>query len=133
MKGEVLADEYVGEVLFRLRHKAGLTQKALAEKAGIDPTSISKYESGENRLGKKNLKKLCEALGYSPKQFIHDTWDLSEAEASSHETIESGPAAAFPQSELERIYEESAGDAKRLYLSTCRALFDALWRAPRPR
>jgi transcriptional regulator with XRE-family HTH domain len=133
MKGEVLADEYVGEALFRLRHKAGLTQKELAEKAKINPTSISKYESGKNPLGKKNLKKLCEALEYSPKQLIQDTWDLSEADTPSHETIEIDPASAFPQSELERIYEESAGNAKRLFMSTCRALFDALWKAHRPR
>jgi transcriptional regulator with XRE-family HTH domain len=129
MKGEVLAAEYVGEVLFRLRHKAGLTQKELAEKAMIHPTSISKYESGESPLGKRNLKKICEALGYSPKQFMADTWDLSEEEASPSEALKSDPAPAFPLAELEQIYEESALEGKNLYLRTCRALFDALCKA----
>lgn len=108
-----------------------MTQKDLARKTGINASSISKYERGKVKLGSRNLQRACDATGYSSDQFIQDAWALSRGD-SPRQIVESGPPA-FPQSEIERIYEESAGNAKNLYVRTCRALFDALWKASRPR
>ncbi len=131
MKREVLDKKHLGEILLRVRRRAGLTQKELAERTGINASSISKYESGTVKLGSRNLQKVCDATGYLSDQFIQDAWALSRGDAP-RQVVESNPPA-FPQSEIERIYEESAGNAKNLYVRTCRALFDALWKASRPR
>lgn len=39
-----------------IRKRQGLTQKALAEKAGINIRQIQKYESGEYDIGNMTLK-----------------------------------------------------------------------------
>jgi transcriptional regulator with XRE-family HTH domain len=129
MKREVINPRHVGEAILRLRRRAGWTQEDLAEKTGINPTSISKYERGKSPLGKVNFKKLCAALGCSPEQFLHQVWEISEEEGDDR----SISTAVFPEAELERIYDESATERKNLYMRTCRALFDALSGASRSR
>ncbi|MFL6232109.1 MAG: helix-turn-helix domain-containing protein [Thermoanaerobaculia bacterium] len=133
MKRSVLDKKHLGEILLRVRRRAGLTQKELEEKTGINASAISRYERGKIRLGSDNLQKVCDATGYSSDQFIQDAWALSREGGSPRQAVEIDPASAFPQAELERIYDESATEGKSLYLRTCRALFDALWKAPRPR
>jgi transcriptional regulator with XRE-family HTH domain len=129
MKREVWNPQHIGETILWLRRRAGWTQEELAEKTGINPTSISKYERGKAPLGKINFKKLCSAFGCSPEQFLHHMWEISEK--MSH--APSAATAVFPEAELERIYDESAMERKNLYMRTCRALFDALSGASRSR
>ena len=55
----------VGERIYYCRIENHMTQKELGEKAGIDPSTIRKYESG--RLNPKigTLRKIADALGVS--------------------------------------------------------------------
>ncbi|HTG31995.1 MAG TPA: helix-turn-helix transcriptional regulator [Thermoanaerobaculia bacterium] len=129
MKREVINPRHVGETILKLRRRAGWTQEELAEKTGINPTSVSKYERGKIPLGKVNFKKLCAAFGCLPEQFLHQVWETSEEKSDDR----SVSTAVFPEAELERIYDESAMARKNLYMRTCRALFDALWGASRLR
>jgi transcriptional regulator with XRE-family HTH domain len=122
MKREVWNPRHVGEAILRLRRKAGWTQERLAEKTGIHPSSISRYEGGRSSLGKTNIKKVCAAFDCSPEQFLQQVWEISEEENETR----SVSTAVFPEAELERIYDESAMEGKSLYMRTCRALFDAL-------
>lgn len=129
MKRKVWNPQHIGETILWLRRRAGWTQEELAEKTGINPTSISKYERGKAPLGKINFKKLCAAFGCSPEQFLHHMWEISEKMSDAP----SAATAVFPEAELERIYDESALERKNLYMRTCRALFDALSGAARTR
>jgi transcriptional regulator with XRE-family HTH domain len=133
MKRAVLDKKHLGETLLRVRRRAGLSQKALAEKTGINASTISKYESGKVRLGRRNLQRICDAAGYSSNQFVQDAWTLSGEGDPPRPVPESDPAAAFPQAELERIYDALAMEGKSFYLRTCRALYDALWKASKSR
>lgn len=57
----------VGTVLKRLRLKAGLTQKELADKASIRYyTWISQMEIGKGKMQTENIRPFAEALGVSP-------------------------------------------------------------------
>lgn len=129
----ILEKKHLGEILSRVRRRAGLTQKELAERTGINASLISKYESGKILLGDRNLERICDATGYSSEQLIQDARALSREGNPPRPAVEPDPASAFPRAELERIYDESAMEGKSLYLRTCRALFDALWKASRPR
>ncbi|HEX9940760.1 MAG TPA: helix-turn-helix transcriptional regulator [Thermoanaerobaculia bacterium] len=127
MKSEILDPEYVGEAIIRRRRKAGLTQKRLAEEAGIHPSLMSRYESGETRIGRTNLKKICNVLHCSPEELLSDAWQISESGGASTESASGVESpAVFPEAELEKAYDESFTDHKRLYLKTCRVLFEAL-------
>ncbi len=44
------------------RKATGMTQEQLAEKLGIDRSSIAKYETGNSTPNVKNLQQICEIL-----------------------------------------------------------------------
>lgn len=52
-----------GERLFQLRADLGMSQKALAEKAGVAQTAIGHWETGERDPSWESVTKLCAALG----------------------------------------------------------------------
>jgi transcriptional regulator with XRE-family HTH domain len=129
----ILYKRHLGEILLRLRRRAGLTQKELAERTGINASLLSRYESGKIKLGGENLQKVCDAVGYPSEQFVQDAWALSREGGSPRQAVEIDPASAFPQAELEQIYDELAMAGKIFFMRTSRAIFNALWRASRLR
>lgn len=59
--------------LKEFRQSAGLTQRELAEKAGVNVRQIQKYESGEYALENmtaKTLLAISDALGVDPHAII---------------------------------------------------------------
>lgn len=53
----------IGQRIRELRKQAGLTQEGLAEKAGMDFTSIGAAERGSRNLSLRSLARVAEALG----------------------------------------------------------------------
>lgn len=63
----------IGEHLARLRHAAGLTQEALAERAGLSVTTIQQLEQGKRHSARMStLSRLAAALGVSTSALIGD-------------------------------------------------------------
>lgn len=52
------------------RHKAGLTQKALADQIGVRPHHISEMEHGKRPIGKNMAHKLAKILGVDYRVFL---------------------------------------------------------------
>ncbi|MEQ8193741.1 MAG: helix-turn-helix transcriptional regulator [Rhodospirillales bacterium] len=60
-----------GKYLTRLRKDAGLTQRELAEKIGLEYyTFISQVESGQGRLQASLYESAATAFGIEPKEFV---------------------------------------------------------------
>ncbi len=59
----------VGHLLAGARHKAGKSQKQLADLIGIKQTMISDYETGRRRLTKNMAYRLAEILNVKPSRF----------------------------------------------------------------
>ena len=55
----------LAERLWHLRRKTGMTQRALADATGADPSSIRNWEAGRNVPSTSKLKALADALGVS--------------------------------------------------------------------
>jgi transcriptional regulator with XRE-family HTH domain len=55
-----------GKRVRSLRERAGLSQEALAERAGIHRTYLGGVERGERNLGLKNVFRIAGALGVPP-------------------------------------------------------------------
>lgn len=72
----------VGEKLRRLRERLGLTQKEVAEKAGVSYGLIGQIESGRTQSSVTTLSLLAEALGVSPCYFLMDEEEVLEVTRS---------------------------------------------------
>jgi transcriptional regulator with XRE-family HTH domain len=63
--------QVVGERVLLLRRRGGLSQHALAAKAGVDVMTISRLESGtKKRLEVEPLARLARALGVSADHLL---------------------------------------------------------------
>jgi transcriptional regulator with XRE-family HTH domain len=58
--------------LKRARIEAGLSQRELAKRAGIPPTTLGGADKGTHRLTAENLKKVAEALGVPMEKLVED-------------------------------------------------------------
>lgn len=67
------ADEWLRNFGYRLRQvreDAGLSQAALADKAGLHVTYVSSMERGRRNVSLVNIHALAEALGVNPGQLL---------------------------------------------------------------
>lgn len=60
----------LGRQVAELREQAGLTQEALAHKAGLHWTYIGQIERGERNLTYKNVLKIARGLDASPADLM---------------------------------------------------------------
>ena len=75
----------LGEIIYHLRKKAGLTQEALAD--GIcSSVSISRIENGNQMPSGKVLEQLLERLGTGTYQLCNVYYE-NECQASLHRTL----------------------------------------------
>lgn len=59
-----MGDPVVGKRIQQARKEAGLTQRALAERIGLqDSQSVSNYERGVSDVPRDRLKRIAEATG----------------------------------------------------------------------
>ena len=55
-----------------LRQAKGISQEALADKAGLDRTYISSIERGKRNVSLENIERLAKALKISVRDFFKD-------------------------------------------------------------
>lgn len=83
---EIREKNTLGEIIYHLRKKAGMTQEALAD--GIcSPVSISRIENGNQMPSGKVLEQLLERLGTGTYQLCNVYYE-NECQASLHRTLE---------------------------------------------
>lgn len=59
-------DAAVGDRIAARRSAMGLSQSALAQRLGISPQQVQKYEAGANRISASRLSAIASALGVPP-------------------------------------------------------------------
>lgn len=62
--------ELFGKRVRELRQKQGLSQEALAFKAGIDRTYMTSIENGKRNVSIQNIEKVITALEITIKEFF---------------------------------------------------------------
>ena len=67
---------WFGVRLKELRLAAGLTQKQLAQRAGVAATAVGGWETGMSWPGWRNVLALCTALGVDPNAFAQKPTSL---------------------------------------------------------
>lgn len=69
-KDDLAVQEKVGRRVKELRGEAGLSQEALALKAGLDRTYINSVENGRRNISINSLARIAFALGLSLQEFF---------------------------------------------------------------
>jgi len=77
-----------------LRQQHGLSQRALAELAGISAASLSQLESGQSSPSVATLEKLADGLGLGIASFFLETGDQTDIEIFD---LKDRPAVALDQ------------------------------------
>ena len=70
MQASEPVDSRVRRRLRELRTERGLTLEAVATRAGLDVSTLSRLESGKRRLALDHLPGLAEALGVSTDELL---------------------------------------------------------------
>jgi len=52
----------------------GIKQNYLAQRVGVSVVTVSNWVKGKSIPNKKNLKKICEILGVTPKDIVSLWW-----------------------------------------------------------
>lgn len=53
----------IGEAIKKMRASVGLSQKELAERAGISATAVCNIEKGHSFPSKETIQAICDAIG----------------------------------------------------------------------
>ncbi len=80
MENEELLD-YTSRRIVAIRKDSGLSQQALAERAGLSVDSVGKLERGEQLVSMKTLNKLCQALEIPLPTFFGAETETSQDDA----------------------------------------------------
>lgn len=76
----------VQSLLKEIRIASGIKQADLMNKAGLNQSMVSKYESGERRLDIIELRIVCHALGTTLEDFVRRLEEeISKKEIHSNE------------------------------------------------
>lgn len=67
-----------GSRLKEAREHKKITQAKLAEKTGVEPASVSRWESGKIFPEEHRLPDICKTLGVSVEYFIHGNGRLAD-------------------------------------------------------
>jgi transcriptional regulator with XRE-family HTH domain len=65
----------LGDVLARVRERAGVKQSDLAARLGMPASYLSKIESGTRRLDVIELVQIAEAMGADPAEIVRQVTD----------------------------------------------------------
>ncbi len=94
----------LGDKIYNLRKKKGLSQVDLADKLGVSRQSVSNWETGSSNPEIGKLSPLAQALGVTVDFLLDETVDFSEADSdganNKFETFSDRPEGPF------RSYEE---------------------------
>jgi transcriptional regulator with XRE-family HTH domain len=92
--------------LLRLaRIKAGLTQQALADRAGIDQQVVSAYETGRREPTLPTLMRLIEAAGYELRFGLEPSSDHDLSLESYLDTLPAALRQALDEQARDRLEE----------------------------
>lgn len=107
-----------GAALRELRRDAGVTQRELAQRTGLDFSYISKLENDKNAPpAADSIVKICEVLGVPPERLLALTGKIP---SDVHQTVATSSAAQefLRQSQRMNLTEDEwralSGEARRL-------------------
>lgn len=66
-----LESKLLGRKILELRQRRHLTQRQLAEAAGLSESALRSYELGDRNPKERHLERIAQALGVRPEAFVN--------------------------------------------------------------
>ena len=96
-------EKAIGQRIARLRERSGFTQADLAEKAGVQPETISRYEAGKLSIPLERLLLIANAFGLRIQDLVYTgTKDHAHGRAVDRLLL---VAAALSPEEIELVMD----------------------------
>jgi transcriptional regulator with XRE-family HTH domain len=116
----------LGKVIKAYRMRADISQKVLAERAGLSESTVGAIERGERRLSDENLVKLCLGLGSTVEEIfgagyhehlaaLHEIQSRMLGEQGQQEAA--APESRLDQASFEQLIESWTAQTKQILLS----------------
>lgn len=94
----------IGDRISAVRKLAGMTQKELGERAGIDPSTIRKYESGRLNPKFETVKKIADALEISLAELYTEEYFLAPPTSEEDAKKRGEELQKFAQCTIDNAY-----------------------------
>lgn len=72
MKNKKEYDKLIGTAIRSARKRKKMNQESLAQLLGVDRSTISKYETGDNPIDMSTFMQICDVLGMDYVQVLED-------------------------------------------------------------
>ena len=104
------------EKMKRLRTERGITQKELARRLGVSPSTVGMYEQGRRIPDSRTLKRIASALDCSADELLSTdrSADVSEVIDGFARTLERQPGLMFNGAPITRSDREKLANAIRI-------------------
>lgn len=79
----------IGNKLFELRKRRGLTQAEVAEKAGLSDRTYADIERGTANMRTETLLKICDALSITPDEILTEASSVELKQSELFEKLSS--------------------------------------------
>lgn len=103
--------EALGNKLYELRKKSGLSQEALADKLGVSRQAVSKWECGESLPDTDNLITISKLFEISLDELVGNSFGKTEENLEEKSAPLAGAKDAFETSETTESTEQIISDA----------------------
>ena len=103
--------EALGNKLYELRKKSGLSQEALADKLGVSRQAVSKWECGESLPDTDNLITISKLFEISLDELVGNSFGKNEENLEGKSAPLAGAKDAFETSETTESTEQIISDA----------------------
>ena len=73
----------IGNKLYTIRHRLGMTQAEVAEAAGLSDRTYADIERGSANMRMETLLRICTVLQITPNEILTERFDLSNVDEAA--------------------------------------------------
>ena len=73
----------IGNKLYTIRHRLGMTQAEVAEAAGLSDRTYADIERGSAHMRMETLLRICTVLQITPNEILTERFDLSNVDEAA--------------------------------------------------
>jgi len=103
--------DVLGTLLEQARINSGLTLTEVADKMGVTPMTIQRYEKGQRKINVESIKQLCKIYGFDSSNFMSQAARIAYYASAINEESKSDVQNDLSDDEIEILKDYRSLDA----------------------